>query len=604
MATVGYRYFFAIHMGIGRGPVDELVEIKVGDKTAWRGSVESSSTIQINTPELFGGEGGEGGIQGPLTVMMGESSQTAPGAMTAIFGPQPGFRRMFTVFFDGLVSMMNPYPKKWSFRHRRALAGWDGPPWYPERAVITLVRPVSAGETLDSSEGVVASSAQSFRFSQTAAPFEFEIIGEGDIVAVDNIWFDRPDGDGGIRNDGLWAGIHWTYGTPTVAGRAVVVLTQAGLDYINLQPESIQFVQFHAGYTYKKVTAGPGQGLGDAVIKAMNPAHIIYECLTNREWGRGLPRNKLDDAAFRACADLLFIEQFGLCIRWNRKDEIQSFIQSILDHIGATLYEDRRTGLLRLSLIRADYILAAMPLFDAENGLLEITEATVTSPTKMINEVRITYRDPVTNEDRVVRASNIATLQASGGAINILSKDLRGLPTGELAARVAKRELRATSPGLRRFTLTFDRRANNLVPGGVVRIRDYVRNVPDMVLRIATIDYGTLTSGRIQVTAVQDVFDTPRESFTTIGPPTWAPPSNRACVGQFRLYELPYRTLYRQTSRAEFALIENDAAYLGLTLDRGTGNAANTTTDMAVKYGLIDPSEQPPNGDAYCGYTP
>lgn len=609
--TVGYRYFFAIHMGIGRGPADELVEIKVGDKTAWRGSVQSSSTIQINAPELFGGEGGEGGVQGPLTVMMGESTQTAPGAMTAIFGPQPGFRRMFTVFFDGLVSMMNPYPKKWAFRHRRALSGWDGVPWYPERAVITLFRPVSAGETADSSEGVVATGIQTFRFPQSAAPFQFTLVGEGEIVAVDNIWFDRPDGEGSIRNDGLLAGIHWTYGTPVTPGQPVILLTTAGVDYITaapgqppVAPEAVQFINFHAGYTYKKVTAGPGGGLGDAVIKAMNPAHIIYECLTNREWGRGLPRNKLDDAAFRACADRLVIEQFGLCIRWNRKDEIQVFLQSILDHIGGTLYEDRRTGLLRLSLIRDDYVIADMPLFDSENGLLEITEATVAAPSKMVNEVRITYRDPVTNEDRVVRSSNLATLQASGGVINVLSKDMRGLPTGELASRVAKREMRAVSPGLRRFNLTFGRRGNNLVPGGVVRIRDLVRGVPDMVLRIATIDYGTLTSGRIQVTAVQDVFDTPRESFAVIGPPTWVPPSNRACVGNFRLYELPYRTLYRQTSRAEFALIENNAAYLGLLLDRGTGNAANTVTDMAVKFGAIDPSEQPPNNDAFCGYTP
>lgn len=31
----GYRYFFSIHMGICRGPVDELVEIRVGDRRAW-----------------------------------------------------------------------------------------------------------------------------------------------------------------------------------------------------------------------------------------------------------------------------------------------------------------------------------------------------------------------------------------------------------------------------------------------------------------------------------------------------------------------------------------------------------------------------------------
>ncbi len=32
--TVGFRYLFGIHMGLSRGPVDEIVEIKVGEKVA------------------------------------------------------------------------------------------------------------------------------------------------------------------------------------------------------------------------------------------------------------------------------------------------------------------------------------------------------------------------------------------------------------------------------------------------------------------------------------------------------------------------------------------------------------------------------------------
>ena len=32
MAIIGYRYYFDIHMGVGRGPVDELIEVKVGEK--------------------------------------------------------------------------------------------------------------------------------------------------------------------------------------------------------------------------------------------------------------------------------------------------------------------------------------------------------------------------------------------------------------------------------------------------------------------------------------------------------------------------------------------------------------------------------------------
>ncbi|WP_256986861.1 hypothetical protein [Pseudomonas aeruginosa] len=53
--TMGYRYYMGILMGFARGPLDEMVEIKAGDRTAWKGSVMSNQTIQIQAGELFGG---------------------------------------------------------------------------------------------------------------------------------------------------------------------------------------------------------------------------------------------------------------------------------------------------------------------------------------------------------------------------------------------------------------------------------------------------------------------------------------------------------------------------------------------------------------------
>lgn len=54
--VVGFKYLFGIHMGISRGPVNELIEIRVGDKAAWRGSISSNGNTTIDQPELFGGE--------------------------------------------------------------------------------------------------------------------------------------------------------------------------------------------------------------------------------------------------------------------------------------------------------------------------------------------------------------------------------------------------------------------------------------------------------------------------------------------------------------------------------------------------------------------
>lgn len=152
--TIGYRYYFALHMGLGRGPVNEITEIRVGDITAYGVPInlkDSGQLITINRPDLFGGEKKEGGIQGPCYVYNGAEDQVLQGALASsvgtlpsiaaqLGGDVPNFRGVVTLWFDGLVAAMNPYPKEWSFRVRRYDAGWfNDNPWYPGKARVVLV---------------------------------------------------------------------------------------------------------------------------------------------------------------------------------------------------------------------------------------------------------------------------------------------------------------------------------------------------------------------------------------------------------------------------------------------------------------------------------
>lgn len=590
---VGYRYLFGIHMGISRGPVDELVEIKVGDNAAWRGSVTANGEVAIDAYNIFGGEDGEGGVQGTLTVMMGGPTQTAPSALaTVLKTPMPGFRRMFTVFFDGIVTMMNPYPKPWKFRVRRALQGWDGAVWYPERAVIALVRPLSVGETEGSSETVSISTAETLMGTRATIgdPFVLTISPPGTFVSIIDIQYSvyGVTGDNDYVTNYTLAPSEYSISgnvitiSGAIPGPPVVPLTQL----------------FTVSYVYSYTSFDPLVGLGTGVIKAMNPAHIIYECYTNREWGRGLPASSLDDASFRYAAEKLFEERFGLCLRWSRRDSIQSFIQSVLDHIGAVVYTDRSTAKLRLKLIRNDYVQSTLPLYDNDNGLISITDAPVSAAGPLITEVRVTYRDPVTNEDRVVRASNIALLQAANGVTNSASREYKGIPTGAIATQIAKRDLKASGPGVRKFSITLDRRGSKIVPGGVIRVQDVSRNIPDMVLRVGSVDYGSPTSGEVKVEAMQDVFGLPATGYTLPDPPQWTGPNNNPCLGENLIFELPYRSIYRNTRPADFALIADTAAFLGVVAQEG--NPMNLSYDLAVRSGAPEIEDNPPDTSYIC----
>ena len=136
--TTGYRYHMSLHMGLCRG-MDDLVEIKVGDRTAWTGSLASSGgRLSIKKPDLFGGDKGEGGINGSLIVSYGRPDQPVLTELSAIFGVVPAYRGVVTFFYDGLVCSNSPYPKPWSFRVRRVTSDWDGAVWYADKAVIWL----------------------------------------------------------------------------------------------------------------------------------------------------------------------------------------------------------------------------------------------------------------------------------------------------------------------------------------------------------------------------------------------------------------------------------------------------------------------------------
>lgn len=453
--------------------------------------VVSSTTIQINAPTLFGGDKAEGGIQGPLKVMMGEPTQLAPAELTAMVGsPLPGYRRMFTCFFDGLIASMNPYPKAWKFRVRRTTAGWDGAVFAPEYATIVI---------------------------------------------------DRTD------------------------------------------------------LTDKEVTSSRR-------VKAANGSHIIYETLTNREWGRGLPRSRINEQSFYDAAATLFSEGFGLCMRWTRSDSIESFVQSVLDHIGATLYTDPETALITLKLLRADYNMSATPLFDKDNGLLSIDAAPVAGAGRYPNEIRVTYHDPVTDKDRTARTHNLGSIQANGGAIVSMSKSYPGLCSPALAARVAQRDMRAYGMELRTFNFKVDRRGSKIRPGQVVRIRDVARGIGETAVRIVNYGDGAMGNGQIDLQGIQDVFGMPALPNVSQEPSGWTPPPSKPCIGRHTVFELPYFVLARMMSAADFAYVKDDSGYIGAALEEG--QPINAAFRLGVRNGAPTPDDVPTDSSYYCGYTP
>lgn len=302
-------------------------------------------------------------------------------------------------------------------------------------------------------------------------------------------------------------------------------------------------------------------------IGAMNPAHIVYQLLTDPDWGAGEDPEEINEESFIYSANLFCTESFGLCLKWERaKDtDVDGYIKSVLDHVGASLFQDRETGHYTLKPIRGDYVVANLPLFTPDSGLIEITEDDSEAVSDAINEIVVTGKNPLDLGNPIqVRQQNIAGIQAAGGKItNTVAYD--GVPTAELLLRIAQRDLKASSLGLKRFTLKLDRRAWRMYPGMAFRVSDPKRGISEIVLRLGTIeDRSDMQNGYFEAKAIEDVFAMPTTSFLNPVDSEWVGPSLIALPPlEQRLVEASYRDVYVQSGQAQIEAMTSTDAVIG-----------------------------------------
>ena len=515
--TLGYHYIITLFMNLCRGPIDALVQIDVGDKRAWTGSASDATPTPINKSGLFGGEKKEGGIQGAFRLLQGADDQVLPGAVTVTVGSVGPAKSVTIPDIKAVVGVPMGEQRGRAMLLFRGLVCSMNP--YPKEWAVRMRRSVN----------------------------------------------------------GWYGGTAWYPEKATICmtGDGKYVSTPRGFSSetdsaFGLLLRALAEVMFAA----KREANAP-----DASIKAMNPAHIIYQCLTDPMWGAGIPADRLDENSFIAAANRLCAEGFGLCFNWSRQEDVQAFIQVVCDHIAGAVYIDPRTGKWTLRLIRGDYVLDDLPVYTFRSGLLKVEEEDNASGEESFNEIRVKGRDPVTNEDFEVAAHSIAGLQDPEAGVNSDPREYRGIPTRALALRVAERDLRPHAAGPKRYKLVFDRRAWTITPAMPVRIQAPGRGLDDIVLRLVDIDYGSPEKPTITAKAIEDNFAMGESAFGTVVPgerpieQAFAFPAPR-----HDLTEATYREIYRRIGQTETENLSPTSAFIS--------QMALAPTALSLEYDL------------------
>lgn len=622
-STVGYKYNVGIHMVLCHGIADGWLRVRVDKKSVWSSTSASLGGISVNLPKLFGGEDREGGIIGNIDIQDGNPSQAANSYLTSVLGATiPAFRGVVGVIFKKVYTGTTPYLKKWDFRIQRIFKRADNAAqWYSGKAGI----PYGSGQATE-----IISATHSYEFFDDYDSFSLSILGsvvpllpapfgdgtsgvtdpiEGNWPAPNSVWtpdtfpvlkttFSVPANSSGMRifgriENGLQVKIDGLLVGDFNFDGAIDYKTNPPFEFFvdrSMLTPGVHTLSVHLAdeaspipnsHTYFALRA---EVLSDALF-AMNPAHIIRECLTDPDWGMGYSEGLIDAASFTAAADTLFNENFGLCMIWDKQEAIEKFIDEVKKHANIELYVDRATGLFNLTLIRADYAVESLLVLNPSN-ITKITSFEKSTFGELPNAVTVSYYSTQHSDTATVTVQDIALIQEQGNTI-LTTIPYRGIPTASLASRVAQRDLASLSTPLiscQLYTTLVDVNFNI----GDVFVLDWPEySISGMVMRITNANYGDGRSNVVKLSCVQDIFGLPNLSLISDAVPIFDDPSSQPSAVSVQLaMEIPYLEAVQLSSQSSVdqLLADNpDQGYVGAAAKRPSGNAINarmfTTAD-------------------------
>lgn len=270
-----------------------------------------------------------------------------------------------------------------------------------------------------------------------------------------------------------------------------------------------------------------GLGLGTPSVNNgndANPMNVIYEILTNTEWGLGQPSTDIDTTNFINAANTLRTEGNGFSMLLDSKIEAQELLRQIEQQIDGVIYLDRTTGKWKCNLARGGYTLSDKRALNDSN-VLEVRNFSRGAWTDTTNNVLIKFNSRALDyKETYAGAQDMANVKTQGNRMVSVEAFYPGVKDPTLANVIAWRYLRTLSYPLARAELVVNRVLWDHNPGDVIRWTNTELGLTDLPMRITKIDLGRLEEGRIVVTLVQDIFVFDVGVFAAPGTTQWVPP--------------------------------------------------------------------------------
>lgn len=603
--TVGYFYDKDLHGVLCHSPVDAITRIECDDREIAKKNITQTGNFYINSPNVFGGKDKEGGIQGNIDVLFGREDQQQNPYMVGKLGEYlPSFRGVLSIVFKKLYVGMTPYLRSFKFRVKKTEVGW-----YSEKKEInrkeylfspekTVWRYLSTGyydntNYLDVDKSNWATGKSPFGDKYFSFPPAFGFPGDPATIIQQQttLWAEAFVDVDNVDQDFIFDSVVDNGITVWVNGVQVITDYDRNAHYFKVTIPKERFILGKNRITIKCIDDGGDVAprnwiwfdlrLKDQTVRDadINPAHIIYDLLSNKIYGKGAPDSKIDLDALKKMADTLYDEQMGISLVWGESSSYEDFMNLVCDHIKAVVpYVDVQTGKWTTKLLRDDYSKPALVHLN-ESNTQSVKNFTRKTMSDAVNVVTVTYWDREQGKTSTISVDNPARVAQQGKTIT-QKIDYDGFTNSEIASRAALRELKTLSSFLASVTLqAFGDDAMNLKVGDCFRWSWGDFRISEAVMRVTKVNYGGVLTNYATIDAIEDSFSTPSEAVIPYIPPN-EQDSEDPKQADFLAMEAPYFDIVQMFGETEVnrTLEANpDIGYTLVSADRPQTNALNAT---------------------------
>jgi len=273
------------------------------------------------------------------------------------------------------------------------------------------------------------------------------------------------------------------------------------------------------------VLSAPNALGGTATVEyELNPATALYDLLTTRHGRLGLPTTDVETSTFTAGRDTLLTEKNGVGLTAYNQNDARQLVEEICHQIDGVLRFNPVTGKVELKLIRDDYTIGDLPVFNDDN--VEDVEYTAGTWDGVYDEVAVKFRDREMDfrENTAFSQAPAVMVASHGSSPRLHTIYMPGVTNMRLAQTLASREKLALCRPWATVALICNRDAHTVLPGDPIvwTWPDY--SITQMVLRVVRVSRGALEDGRVKIECVQDRFAQPAagSGFPAVNP---APPA-------------------------------------------------------------------------------